>query len=376
MTKKARSWAAITAAGLFAVLLPTIGLGGTASAAGSCEHESNDQIIPTFQCDDVTQPNTALQTSAPPNAAGWIRTNSVTLTFQATDYGTDTDEMTFRCAFSGPSGSFAEKTCTSPMTLSGLTDSSEPYTFRVYTVDSVDNVFTSGLFDITKEVVTKDYDESAATVTWKQDTVAPRGMIVGGPYDEITPDLPVLWSRVTKYTLGSNEKPVTPVCSVNNRPLTCQLGTTHLTGLTAGTKTFAMRLKDPAGNVDPTLRTKKFTVPYNVLGTTTERQKWTRHTGATGYFSGDYLQTRKKGAQLSKSVSFHELRILVPRGPGLGRFRIKVGDYYFRIINEASTTARHEVVVLRGPQSTLMRGVLKLYTLDAKPVQFDAIMYR
>jgi len=389
MTKHARRWAALAAAGLIGAALPIVAFSGTSYAAEGCEHEYNPvqplNASSQYTCDDVTQPDTSLQVDSVPNTAGWLNKNSVTFTFAAVAPGDpDQPTMTLRCSFTGPSQAFAEKDCTSPLTVTGLTDSAEPYTFSVHAVDdggfsdlNGDNEVTNSPLDLVTpaEVVTKDYDESPATITWRQDTVVPRGLIVGGPYDELTPEFPVLWSRTTKYTLGSSEQPVTATCSLNSRSVPCSPGVTTLTGLAAGTKTFSMRLKDKADNLDPLVRTKKFTVPYNVLGTTTELYKWKRFT-ATGYFGGDYLQTKQKNAQLTRTVSFHELRILVPKGPGLGRFRIKVGDYFFRIISEASATASHEEVVLRGPQSTLMSGVLKLYTLDAKPVQFDAIMYR
>lgn len=390
MSRHTRTWCALAAAGLVGGFLPLVALTSAASAIEGCEHEYNPvpplNISSQYTCDDVTQPDTTLQLDPAPNAADWRTTDSVTFTFAAVaPNDPDLATMTLRCSLTGPSQAFAEQDCTSPLTITGLEDSKEePYTFSVHAVDDGGLANLSGDNEVTKspldfvtpdEVVTKDYDETPAVVTWKQDTTAPRGLIVGGPYDELSPDFPVLWARSTKYTLGSSEKPVTPTCTLNTRSVPCQLGTTTLSNLSAGTKTFSMRLKDPAGNVDPTLRTKKFTVPYNLLGTLSERKRWKR-VSADGYFGGDYLETRRQGAQLTKQVSFTELRLLVPKGPGLGSFRIKVGDYYFRIINQASSTPKNVVVVLRGPKSAPMSGLLKLYTLSNKPVRFDAIMYR
>jgi len=377
MTRHARRWAALTAAALIGAVVPVVTLGGTSYAADPCEHEGAEAIpgsgILVFQCDDITPPNTAVQADPVANSAGWLNQSALTFTFQATDLGTDTDNMLFTCSLSGPSGAFSTRDCVSPVTVSGLTDSPEAYTFTVTAYDQTDRDTLPGVLQTEPDQT--DADTTPATITWRQDTVAPRGLIVGGPYDELTPDFPVLWNTTTQYTLGSSEQQVTATCSLNTRVVPCAPGTTKLTKLAAGTKTFSMRLKDKADNVDQTLRTARFTVPYNLLGTLSERQHWKRGF-ASGYFLGDYLETRQKGAQLSKNVTFRELRILVPMGPGLGRFRIKVGDYFFRIISEASTTVKHREIVLRGAQTTPMSGLLKVFTLDNKPVRFDAIMYR
>ena len=387
MSRHTRTWSALAAAGLVGGFLPLVAFSSTASAVEGCEHEYNPvpplNLSSQYTCDDVTQPDTTLHLDPAPNGAGWRNTDSVTFTFAAVDPN-DPDTMTLRCSLTGPSQSFAEQDCTSPLTITGLEDSKEPYTFSVHAVDDGGLTNINGDSEITNsfgdfvtpaEVVTKDFDESPAVVTWKQDTSAPRGLIVGGPYEELTPEFPVLWARSTKYVLGSSEKPVTPACKLNSSSVPCQLGTTTLGNLSAGTKTFSMVLRDPAGNVDPTVRSKKFTVPYNVIGTLSERKRWKR-VSADGYFAGDYLETRQKGAQLTRQVTFTELRLLVPKGPGLGSFRIKVGDYYFRIIDQASSTPKNLEIVLRGPTSAPMSGLLKLYTLSNKPVRFDAIMYR
>ena len=386
MTRHARKWAALAAAGMTGAVLPMVALAGPSYAADPCEHEYNSNgLFSQYTCDDITQPDTVLQADVTANAAGWLNKSSVTFTFAAVDPNDpDLPTMTLRCSLTGPSQAFAEKDCTSPLTVSGLTDSTEAYTFSVHAVDDAGALDLNGDNDITNnpldfvtpaEVVTNDYDETPAVVTWRQDTTAPRGLIVGGPYDNLTPEFPVLWSRTTKYTLGSSEQGVSAICALNAKSVPCTPGVTTLSNLQAGTKTFTMQLKDKADNLDPTVRSKKFTVPYNLLGTAGERLHWKRGFDSS-YFSGDYLETKQKGASLSKNVSFHELRLLVPKGPGLGSFRVKMGDFYFRIINESSSTVKHEVVVLRGPQSTLMSGLLTFYTLDAKPVRFDAIMYR
>lgn len=390
MSTHTRKVAAIAAAGLIGAVLPLVALSGTAAqAADACEHEYNPvpplNVSYAYTCDDVTQPDTTASAAPVTNAAGWVSTKSVTFTFAAVAPGDpDLSSMTLRCSLTGPSQTFEEKDCTSPLTVTDLADSLEAYTFTVHAVDdggltglNADSETTNGPFDFTTppEEVINDYDESPATVSFKVDTTAPRGLLVGGPYDIDSPEFPVLWSTSTSYTIGSSEQPVSAKCLLNTAAVPCQVGSVKLSGLTAGTKTFSMRLTDPAGNADPTLRSKRFTVPFNTLGTATQRQKWKRVTAA-GYVGNDYLETRVMGATLSKQVKFTELRLMVPKGPGLGSFRIKVGDYFFKIINQAASTPSNQVIVLRRVGSAPMSGLLKLFTLSNKPVRFDAIMYR
>ena len=213
MTTHARKVAALAAVGLIGAVLPTLGLSTSADAADPCEHEGAELIpgsgIFTFQCDDVTPPNTAVQADPAPNAAGWLNTSSLTFRFQATDLGTDVDTMAFTCSLSGPSGSFTTKECTSPLTVNGLSDSPDAYTFTVTAYDQTDkNTLPNPLNPLESEPDQTDADRTPAKLTWRQDTTAPRGLIVGGPYDQLTPDFPVLWATTTKYILGSTEKPV------------------------------------------------------------------------------------------------------------------------------------------------------------------------
>lgn len=391
MTHEVRRWAALAAAGIITGLLPVISLGSPAAAAEGCEHEYNPvpplNINSGYTCDDVTQPETRVTASITPNAAGWINTNDVTLTFGVVAAG-DPDEssMTLRCSLTGPSQAFAEKDCTSPITLTDLADGIEAYTFRVHAIDDGglleihgDNEVDESDRDILDiqtpdEVMKNDFDQTPATVSWKIDTTTPRGLIVGGPYDQYSPDFPVLWGHSTSYTLGSTEKAAIPTCAVNGVRVGCQLGVTTVRGLTAGTKTFSMVVRDAAGNTD-TVRTKRLTVPYNIIGTATELQKWKR-VAAAGMYDGDYYQTSLKGATLSRKVSFIELRIMVATGPTLGKIRLKLGSHYFPEINTYAAKAGRRMVVLRDPASTRMSGLLQIINVTTKPIRVDGLMYR
>jgi len=389
MIDNARRWAGLAALGLVAAMMPAIGLSAAATAATGCEHEYNADasgLFPSYTCDDTTQPDTTVHASVTPNAAGWVNKNSVTFTFAAVDPGDqDLPTMSFRCTFTGPSKSFTEKTCTSPLTVDGLSDSDQSYTFSVYAVDdggpsnlNGDNEVTNSPLDFVtpKEVVTKDYDESAASFSWKQDTSVPMGQIAGGPYDEYTPDLPVLWGATTLYVLGSNEPGAKMSCRLDGAARTCAPGALTLSGLTPGTHTLTMRVRDKADNVDPVTHSARFTVAYNKFGTATEQAKW-RRVVASGFVGNDYWGTRVKYNQLSRSVSnIKEVRVTVPVGPGLGVLRVKLGDVFLPNINEAASKPGRRMIVIRGPQTKAMSGLLKFYALDNRPVRFDAIMYR
>jgi hypothetical protein len=56
--------------------------------------------------------------------------------------------------------------------------------------------------------------------------------------------------------------------------------------------------------------------------------------------------------------------------------RVKLGDVFLPNINEAASKPGRRMIVIRGPQTKAMSGLLKFYALDNRPVRFDAIMYR
>ncbi len=366
----------LVATALVGTTLPLLVAAAPAKAA-TCISEASDNPLAPFACDDADAPNTSI--TATPVRNGWITTSSATFAFAGAYDDADTGTIGYECRFNGPNVTTDWSTCTSPKTYTGLQDTTSGYTFEVRAYDATDRaVHPDPLLDLGKaDTNPEEEDATPAKTVFKVDTSVPTGYLIGGPYDELTPANPVLWSRATSYTLGASESPALFACRLNSIAVACGDGTRRLTGLTSGNKTFTLRVSDPAGNTDPHLRSKRFTVPWNGIGSAAERTRWKRVT-ARGYFDGDYLETRKKGATLSRpNTTLTELRLMIPKAPGLGSFRVKIGDTYFKPVYEASsTTSTHNIVVVRGPNTVRMTGTLRIIALTSKPVRIDAIMFR
>ncbi|HEY3016644.1 MAG TPA: hypothetical protein VGJ41_16135 [Nocardioides sp.] len=368
----------LVAAALVGTTLPLIVAASPAEAA-TCISEASGNPLAPFACDDADAPNTSI--TATPVRNGWITTSSATFAFSGAYDDSDTGALALECRFNGQgiASTTTWSTCESPKTYSGLQDTTSGYTFEVRAYDATDRaVHPDPVLDFGKTDTNPDEEDATpAKVVFKVDTTVPTGYLIGGPYDELTPANPVLWSRATSYTLGASESPADFACRLSSIAVACGDGTKRLTGLTSGNKTFTLRVSDPAGNTDPHLRSKRFTVPWNGIGSAAERTRWKRVT-SRGYFDGDYLETRIKGATLSRpNTTLTELRLRIPKAPGLGSFRVKIGDTYFKPVYEASsTTSTHNIVVVRGPNTVRMTGTLRIIALTSKPVRIDAIMFR
>jgi len=369
----------LVAAALVGTTLPLLVSAAPAEAATCITEYSGNDLMP-FACDDTAPPTTSI--TATPVHNGWITTSSATFAFAGAYDDADTGTLGYECRFNGPgiTSTTSWAACASPQTYTGLQDTRDGYTFEVRAYDATDRAVQPNALEVLAgEIDTnpEEADTTPAKVVFNVDTLAPTGYVVGGPYDEITPGNPVLWSRATAYTLAASETPALFACRLGTTSLACGDGTIRLSKLTSGNKTFSLRVSDPAGNTDPILRTKRFTVPSNGIGSAAERTKWRRVT-ARGYFDGDYLETRTKGATLSRpNTSLIELRLMIPKGPGLGSFRVKIGDTYFKPIYEAaSSVSTRNIVIVRGPSTVRMSGTLRIIALTSKPVRIDAIMFR
>lgn len=172
---------------------------------------------------DTSTPDTQI-VSGPPPASG---ATTATFSFTSPDAGAG---ATFGCALD--SAPFTA--CTSPMTLSSLTEGS--HTFSVRVRDAVGNV-----------------DTSPATQTWLVDLTPPTTTITAGPTG-------VQSHTAFNVTFTANETDVTFACSLDGAPFATCTSPAALTLLAQGAHTFSVQATDAANHTDPTPAKISFTV--------------------------------------------------------------------------------------------------------------------
>jgi len=358
---------------LLGAALPLTGpaLVGPVVASEGCTTEQTPEptfpptIPPDYGCDDTTPPDTTITDMTPtPNDAGFTRTTSVTFTFTQAVSDGDQGPWAFKCKLDDPATTGAQDEafadCTSPVTYSDLEDTAhdEQYTFSVYAVDGGDSaiVFTGDpLTTADDEDPAAPDDDSATPVTrsWKQDSNPPSALIFEGPYDVDGTGWPIATKPRITYQLDSDENDVDYRCQLDGVTVPCQEGENTFTGIKGGEHQLRVGVKDRAGNEDESPELRQFVMPYNL----TEGRKWSRQR-AKGYFAGDFLQTKRFGAELKfRARLATDILLLAPTGPTLGKIQVRVGDYRWRTINLASPDAkkqrryviRHEKSPFSGP---------------------------
>lgn len=401
-----RRAAAATGLVVLGGLLPALAIAAPAQAAQECTDETPEVFlgVETGRCDDVTPPQTTLQPVAPaPNAAGWLRTPDVTLTFGSdivsTRDETDQGVVTFQCRLTGPSQAHGWQACTSPRTYTGLADSpAGSYAFSVRALDSDDHDTTPLSTDpdgtlypaggplaplgqpaYPAEAVA-DFDATPATTSWRIDTRAPVGLLFGAPVDAFTPDEPVLPSQALALTLRANETGATFTCLLDDRSVPCAAGRNTLGPLRPGAHTFRAALVDPAGNVGSGDLETAFWSAHDLLGTRAQRARWKvrRDPAAVG---GSYLETTTRGALLTVPARrLGELRLIARTGPGAGKVRVRVGRARWTTYDLSSTAAEAQDLAqfqVRGPFRARTTGTVQVQvTSSGKPVRVDGLVLR
>lgn len=183
--------------------------------------------------DALVAPDTAI-TSAP---SGSIATRTATVGFAAA--GT-VAPATFQCKLDV--GSY--NACVSPLTLNELADGTHTLTVRARDTSSAAN-----------------FDPTPATATWTVDA-APDTQILSGPSGLST-------SRAVTFAFSSTEPGVTFSCQLDGGAFDACASPKTYSGLADGAHTFAVRAKDPGGNLDPTPATANWvtdaTAPDTVI---------------------------------------------------------------------------------------------------------------
>jgi hypothetical protein len=207
---------------------------------------------------------------------------------------------------------------------------------------------------------------------------APETEISGLPGDRLTPAQPVVLTRRPTVELAASE-PATFHCAINSRKVPCQAGPNVLPTLRPGTQVFVAQAVDAAGNFDATPATTTFYVPLNL---TAHQGKHWKKVRSRASFDGDYVSTTSQGAVLTlgKVAGVHELRLIAPTGPRLGKVAVRVGRGGWLTVNLRSAKP-HKLVSfeLRGPDAAAQRGAIQVKALTVPAggaVAVDAVVAR
>jgi fibronectin type 3 domain-containing protein len=225
---------------------PLGGLGGGNGNSANGQNYIIDKTAPDTQID--------VHPANPSNSA------NASFTFSSAD-GT----ATFECSLEG--GVYAA--CTSPRNYIGLAGGS--HTFAVRARDPAGNL-----------------DASPASYTWTIDTTAPDTQIDSHPANPSN-------SANASFTFSSSDVTATFECSLEGGAYAACISPRNYNGLADGSHTFAVRARDPAGNLDASPASYTWTIdtippaaPTNVQasdGTYTDkvRVNWSASSGATSY---------------------------------------------------------------------------------------------
>ena len=387
-TTRARRSGALAVALLGALLLPLTGPGVTAGAADTCTLEPEPGVLPDptaanpWGCDDVIRPGVTITAMSPePTSGGWTTRDSVTFAFHEVVTDGDPGPWAFKCRLEGPGQSAGFQDCTSPKAYTGLTDTGTTgYRFSVYAVDVHDAaiIFTGNPALTTDDedpvAVPDDGSQAPATRSWKQDTLSPNTYAFDYFADEIRPDWPMAESQDVKFTLAASQQVAAYRCRLNDQVVACDGGSTTFTSLSPGNKTLRVAAVDAAGNVDATPAVETFSVPRDLVATS----GW-RTVRAGGHFAGDYLEARRFGTQVTApGRNVRELRLIAPRGPGLGKVQVRVGSGPWLTVNlQGATNERFHVYVVRDQYSPVVSGTIRIRVASAgKVVRVDAVLAR
>jgi uncharacterized delta-60 repeat protein len=170
---------------------------------------------------DTVSPDTTI-TAAP---SGTVAQNSATVSFASND-----PSAGFQCQLDGA----AYAACTTPATVSGLSDGT--HTFFVRAIDLAGNV-----------------DASPASATWAVDTTAPNTTISSGPAS-------ITNQTGASFQFSSGEGGDTYTCSLDGAAFSACTSPVSYAGLAAGAHTFRVEATDAVGNVDPSPASWNWTI--------------------------------------------------------------------------------------------------------------------
>lgn len=367
----------LSAAAVLLALLPVALTSSPTHAGTVC---TSEQPVDNARCDDTDPPDTALVSADPTaNRHHYLRVDHVSIAFAGAYDDSDTDPIAFQCSLAPVSSSWSP--CTSPVSYTGLADTTgTPYTFSVRAVDSADEAI-----DATTPVTIlgtggaktdlPDLDQTPASASFLVDTTTPITYVTGQPFDDVTPDHPMLHSRTLSLELDSNEADAGFTCRLDGRPRPCAQGSATFAHLAPGDHELTVAATDLAGNTDATPEVVPFSVPQNLtpgLG-----HGFVRRPGAG--FGGDVLVSHRVGATLT--VTAHgakELRVLAPTGASLGRITVQQGRHQpVPLMQGSATGGPGSRVVYQRFFGRAFTGTLTFTVVAAdahRPAEIDAVL--
>ena len=340
-------------------------------------------------CDDVDPPETDITGTTPdPGPAGVVATDAMRIDFEgrfAADDQDDPGTIVTECRLEGPSQAHDWRSCTSPVTYTGLDDTGgqgTPYTFSVRAVDQEDDAYTwtGSILSPATEAV-PDRDATPATVSWRVDTEAPTGILFGQPTDTFSPDEPVLRDNEITLILRSNEKATTWACLLDEAAVPCATGRNHYDTLAPGRHTFSALPTDAAGNtglpVDEGQLDAHWWVPTNLWGGPKQRKRW-QFVTSPSFVSNNALRTKRRWSSLTMwQKDFRELRLVAPTGPGFGTVRVRVNKRRWSVVRLDGRRDDRAHFQVQGPGYARRSGFVQVQVISrGKPVVIDAIMAR
>jgi hypothetical protein len=184
--------------------------------------ELPDEIV---YCSDEAQPPPPIDTTidTKPNDPS----NNASSSFS---FSSNETNSTFECKLDG--GAF--EACTSPKSLTGLSEGS--HTFQVRATDAAGNT-----------------DQSPASYTWTVDTMPPETAIDSGPSGTVK-------QKDATFIFSSSEPNSTFECKLDAADFSACVSPSRYTRLVSGSHTFEVRATDAAGNTDPIPATRTWTV--------------------------------------------------------------------------------------------------------------------
>jgi hypothetical protein len=179
----------------------------------------------------------------------------------------------------------------------------------------------------------------------------------------------IVLERKQAFTYSSSVTPASFRCTVDAESVPCDA-----TGLEdrfrAGTHIFSVAAVNAAGVVDPTPATVTFTVPRDE-STFARKGTWNRKKDKRAMF-GDYITSRRKGAELVTRVPATERIVLViGKVKNGGKARVFLGKRKLGVVKFAGKQKFSKLRTFELPKAR--KGKLRVVVTKNKPVRIEGL---
>ncbi len=317
--------------------------------------DGGGSILTTVVCVPDDYPTVVLTGSQ-----GYTSSTSLSWGFTATDPdAAGGGSLATFCSIGDPLSLPEPQPCTSPITLTGLAD---------------------GQYAIKVQARAGDGRESEwQSTTAIVDTVDPTVTMSKPPLFHVTQSATPTWAgqdgplgRIASYQLRSRRTPLRGDASAWSGPtlLPSTVNSQTFTELIPGsTYCYGVRAIDRATNTGP-WRTRCTSIPLDdrVLN---RSDGWAERE-VEDWYQGTAVQTRARGATLSKSATARRLGLVALKCPACGRVAIIVAGTRVATVNLASSTTARRIVALPAIAETTGTVTLKVVS-DGMLVRIDAL---